>query len=696
MLSTTAHVKIGTIEYLLDESVEGHYDHRFRPVYVQKTNISGLPGKEQIDPDRLLGGQTDWSEGEGVYSRDPNQPTAYRISNGMNTRKAGQITVRPARARTTLTSEDTDRVAYFAIGDGALWALQNTRGHFSTDFGSTWTTLTEANSGVTGFDAAAFITAATGDERYVYYAVFEASGTKRRAIIAHDAVAGASTTVVSAHNSDFPYAALAMFNGRLYAWTGRKLYEIDVFQTFPFAGPTSAYIRKLYDTGVDPATAHVQGNQWTAGLTEAENSLFFWYARVAQGGRIWRLKANQSGTVRVARPFWRAPIGFTIGSTEYQDSVLYIAGHFGVGQVDMGSDAVSVGYGQLYGISLDNMRARNLGKIREFDTDTTRGFHMQRMANSYDGEVMLASTGNGVIFIYDLNTGGLSCFDHLKDAPAGGDALDFDQNPNERIGDIITHGPKRFASVFQPATSGAGSIQILSWATDDTVNRETDGQMASDSTTINYLEQAEDDDGYPLAQKALHGFHITFRVEDAATTSGLLANQRIIVKYSVDGGSFSTAGTITSATTPVGVRGKVFVAVEGVSYYRLRIRLEVDNNSTDGVKPPIVYAAIQEASLGEWIEEWELIVRTKTESQGTRVRGRKDEGSRIRDNLEDLFQARVPVTFLDGYRYNRNMIASGDPGYTSHTVKLVEFNDQIQKLGEGRARIVLRALPTTS
>jgi hypothetical protein len=697
-LVSTAHVKIGSVEYFLDESVDGHYDHRFRPVYVQKQNIAGLPGKEQIDPDRLISGMTDWSGGEGYNTRDPDTaPHVYRVSNGMNVRNKGQLQVRPKRTRTTVTSENESKQPYFAIGDGAVWLLQNTRGHFSTDYGVTWTSLSEANSGVTGFDADAFITAATGDERYVYYAVFEATGTKRRAIIAHDAVVGTSTTVVSAHDANFPYAALAIFNGRLYAWTGRKLYEIDVFETFPFAGPTSAKNRKIYDTGVDPSTSHVQGNQWTAGLAEAENSLFGFYSRAGQGGRVYRVKQNSDATRRIARPFWRAPIGFTIGSIEYQNGILYVAGHFGVGLVSTGTDTVSAGWGQLYAIPLQTMGEVDLGRIREFDADTNRGFHMQRMQNSYDRQILLASPGNGVMFVYDLRESGLSCFDHLKDAPVGGDSLDFDQNPNERIGDIITIGPKRLVSVFRPNSSAAGAdeVQILLYETDTPDNRETDGQMATDSTTVNYLEESDWDDGYPLSPKALHGFHVQFRVEDTGTTSGLLANQRIVVKYSVDGGSYSTAGTVTSASTPVGPKGKVFLPVTGVSYYRLRIKYEIDNNTTDGVKPPIVYAVLRESSLGEWIEEWELIVRVKNESQGTRPKNRQFSGSLLRDNLEDLFQARVPVTFLDGYRKGA-LAVKADEGYTTHKVKLVEFQDEIARLAEGSARIVLRALPAES
>jgi len=691
MLATSAHVKIGTIEYVLDESVDPHYQHRFMPIYVNKTDISGDPGKQQIDPDRLLWAMTDWSGGEGNNVYQPDQPNVYRISNGMNVRKVGQATVRPKRARATLATTDESKQPYFAVGDGALWVVGSTQAHFSTDYGDTWTTLTEANSGVTDFDAAGYVTCATGDERYAYYAAFEASGTKRRTIIGHDAVSGAETIVVSAHDSDFPYAELAMFNGRLYAWTGRKLFEIDVFETLPISSTGDKY-RKVYDTGIDPATSHVQGNQWTAGMVNCGTSLCFFYARQLGGGNIYEYKDG------VARPIWQAPLGFTIGSIYYQSGVVLVAGHWGLGLVTSGTDTAAQGSGALYAIPLDTLREIDLGYIREFDGDTAGGLLMTKGAGSYGAQTLIAGGGTGRLFVYDMKHDGITMLDHLKDAPAGGDSLDFDGNPNERVGDMITAGPNRLAAIFRPNSSAAGAdiYQILTWEDDTPTNRETDGQMATDSTTVNYLESAEWDYDFPLSMKVLHGLHVTFMVEDTATTSGLLANQRIVVKYSIDGAAYVTAGTITSASTPVGVIGRVFISVAGTKFYRLRVRFEVDNNTTDGVKPPIVYAILAEASLGEWQEEWDLIVRVKDEPQGNaRSRARRYEGGKIRDYLEDLFQARSTVTFLDGYRYKK-VRKGGTNGYTTHTCKLIAFEDTINKLGEGACRVVLRAVPATS
>jgi hypothetical protein len=696
MLAGGLHVKIGTHEYALDESQAGHYRKRFRPLMSPKFD-TGDPGSETLDQEKLVWEMTDWSGGEGnnVYYED--QPSVYRIANGMNVRKRGQATVRPKRTRATLASTDESKRSLFAVGDGALWALQNTQAHFSTDYGDTWTTLTEANTGINAdFDAAGYITAAAGDEAFVYYAAFEASGTKRRTIIAHTAAAVAGSVVVTAADSDFPYANLELFNGRLYAWTGRKLYEIDVFETWPLAVTGDKY-RKVYDTGTDPATSHVQGNEWTSGMVDCGSSLAFFYSRRLSGGTIYEYKDG------AAAPIWHGPIGFTIGSIVFQSGILYIFGHWGMGLVTLGTENTAEGSGQIYGLVMDTLKEIDFGKIREFDTDASGGMLCTVSCPSYGSQVMFAGNGTGRIFVYDLSADGVSMLDHLKDAPAGGDGLDFDNNPAERIGDMITVGPHRLVSVFRPNSSAAGAdeFQVLTYEADDPANRETDGSI-TDSTYLNYLESAEWHFRYPLSPKALHGLYVAFLVEDTGTTSGLLANQRITVEYSLDGATYVAATAITSTTAPIGVRGLVYLPTPGARFHRLRIRFKVDNNSTDGVKPPIVYGVLPDASLQDWIEEWDLLVRIKDEpASNARGRQRRTSGGILYDYLEDLYQARAEVTFRDGYRYNKQRPGTGDSakgthGYVEKTCRLVAFEADLEKLGEGTARVVLRAVPAAT
>jgi len=686
-LASGAHIKLGAVEYMLDESVAKHYDHYFVDSTQERKEIVGEPwGKEALPiPGRLLWSQTDWSGGEGnnVYYED--QPSVYRVSNGMNVRKAGQATVRPKRTRATLATTDSSKQPYFCVGDGALWILQHTQGHYSTDYGVSWNTLTENNTGVTGLDSAAFVTAVAGDEAYAYYAAYKADAL--RSIIRHPAAAGASEVLVSSHSSAHPYSDLALYNGRLYAWTGRKLYEIDCFESVPLSATGDKY-RKVFDSGVDPATTHVQGNQWNSGMVTAENALVFFYSRHLSGGTVWEYKSG------VARPIWQAPLGFTIGMISYQMGVLFVAGHWGVGLVQTGTDTAAQGCGQLYAIPFDTRRVIDLGLIREFDGDTSGGLLMTKGAASYGGQVLMAGGGTGRIFVYDMKTDGLSMLDHLKTAPGGGDGLTFEVNPSERIGDTATIGPHRLATVFQPDKSDTATFQVLTWEDDSTPNRETDGQMATDASTINYLESAEYDFGFPLSPKALSGLYVGYDVEDVSTTSGLLANQRIIVQYSADAAAYATAGTITSASTPRGVKGMVFLPVSGVKLYKLRVRFYVDNNTTDGVMPPIVTGILPQAEVADWQEEWRLVVRVKDEpSSHARPRDRALTGPSIRDYLEDLFQARSDVTFLDGYRYGKQFT----PGsYTTHVVHLVGYDDSIDKQGEGNCQIVLRAVAATT
>lgn len=686
MLASGASVKIGTYEYTIDESVETnfthHYRHYFNPITSQKSSIAGLgQGQENVDPERILTGYTDWSGGEGINTLDPSQPTLYRIANGMNVRNIGQFTARPKRTVGTLATTDSSKQPYMRSAAGAVWIAQYQRVHYSQDWGSTWTSVTAGNTGVSGYAATAFITAIAGDDQYLYYSAWDPVGTKR-IIYRHDVSTNAQTTaVLTASGAVVPYANLEVFNGRLYGWTGRKLFEMDLIQA-PNIDPTGQYFRKQFDTGVDPPTSQVQGNQWSAGMVACGPMLCFFYSSGSDGGTVW---AYANG---VPRPIWQAPLGFRIGSIIHSHGVLFVTGHWGYGLVSSGSDTTSKGSGQLYAIRLNTLEEVDLGPIRAFDGDATGGLLMTRACESWNAQIMLAGPATGRVFIYDLSTDGLSMLDTLLTSPAGGDGLVFTSNPNYRMGDVLTAGKRRYGTAFTPNASGNTTFQYVLWDDDTTANRETDGQMMTDSTTTNYLIEGEYDDGYPIAPKLLQGFHVQFMVEDTNTTSGLLANQRIIVQYSADGGSYVTAGTITSTTTPKGAKGYVYLAVSGVTYNRLRVKYFVDNNNTDGVQPPVVYCVIRDSTLNEYEEVWDLIVRVWDEDDETSPENRRYTGSQIRDYLETLFKNRAEVTFLDGYRYGKH---SAPGTYTTHTVKLVSFEDVILKPGEGHCIIELRA-----
>lgn len=669
-LASEAHVSIAGEEFMLDQSVEDHYRHSIRQIMVPKLQIAGDPGKEQIHEDRLLWAHTDWTGGEGNRVWYEDQANVYDVGNGLHGRVPGQLSVRPRRERTTLPTNDVAKQVYFTFADGTLWAVNDDRAHYSTDSGENWASLTAANTGLSAIHADLFATACVGDDAFVYIAG-KRSGKQ---VIVRTNTDGEEETVL-AERDGAPIASMTIFNGRLYAWTGRKLIELDIASgTMPLG---TDKFRQVYNTGVDPQSAQVQGAEWHAEVFEADNRILFYYS--SEG--ISNLYQYNRG---VGRPLWRAPIGFNIHSAAYNEGTVFCFGHWGV----IGNQ----GPGAMYTIPMDTMKARFAGYIRQYRTGGTL---MSRATPSYGPQIMTATPSGGKLFVYDNDFAGISMLDDLEEESSEIDSLVW-VNGDERIGDMITTGEYRLVGVFNPGGGTSTTIQILRYYEDDPDNREDDKDI-TDAALLNYLETAEWDYNFPLEAKVLHGFWVSYMVEDRNTTSGLVAGQRIHVKYKVDGeASWTTAGTLTSSSTPEkGTLGLAYIQVTTdvsiVDFMRLKLRFEVDNNTTDGVKPPIIYGVIAESSLLPSEEEWELVVRVKDEpADNARPTSRQDSGPTIRDRLIDIVEQQSVVSFLDGYRYGLSLPAN----YSTHRVKILEMEDMISKWGEGNMRLRLKAVPS--
>jgi len=195
--------------------------------------------------------------------------------------------------------------------------------------------------------------------------------------------------------------------------------------------------------------------------------------------------------------------------------------------------------------------------------------------------------------------------------------------------------------------------------------------------------------GLPMELKALNGFYITYKVTDSGTTSGLVANSRIKISYSIDDASYVDLTTITSATTPTGAKGRVFQQVSTgsstVLFSRLKVKITLDNNA-QAVAPPIVFSVVADTQPMAYAEYWDMILKVEDEAQNERPLSHANDGSWLRDNLEDLCTNKAIVTLLDGYRYQQ------PDRYTTHTVMVEQIGDDIVTLGEGKMRVRMRAI----
>lgn len=652
MLAGGAHVKIGNYEYLLDESMDNHYVHRFESLFVPRVQIDGSPGKQQIRPEKLLWSMDDWSGGEGNQIFYFDEPSVYDFSDGLNGRIRGQLTGRPKRTVTSVSYTDQRDRPVLAVADGALWLCGSRTLAYTTD-GINWTSV---SSGLT----AGRITAAAGDHEYLYYTAYDSAGSGTR-YLKRVSRSSAATDVRPAATGVAPYAGLAVMNGRLYAWTGRRMFELDIFKTLPLTDDDQ---RKVYDTGIDPPNTNVFGTQWWANCISTENSVFFFFGNDAEAN-LYELRLV--GGISVGRPVWRGPYGFTMKSIAYQNGVVFMAGHWG-------GDENATGRGALYALPLDTRRPVFVSWFRKAQN---LNLQMQELASSYGSQVMVAAARTGRIFIYDAELNAVSMLDDLETASD----ITFVNN-DHRIGDMATFGTKRVVAVFRPGAAGAGtSIQLVAYDSDEPDDRETGYSQSLESPSWDY--------DFPHEIKALIGFHVAWKVEDTSTASGLKAGQTIQVEYKLDGDNWVSAGTISSATSPSGgVKGRHFIQVSDANgtrkFYVLKVRVTLAGSA--GIQPPILYALTAESHLAAYAETWELVVRVKDELNRTRPSYRKWDGQTARDYLEDLAQNKNIVTFLDGYRYK-------EPGkYTTHTVIVEDPVDVIQRNAEGSMRIRLRAV----
>ncbi len=685
MLADKCHVTIGGYHYQVDESIdhsanpEGgslfrpHYRHWYQQLMGDRAAIIvGAPNTKDLRPERLVWSYNDWVGGEGNRTFQPQDPYVYDYSFGVNPRIRGQITGRPNRTLTAATSDDQRVRGAFAMANNALWMGQSKTIQYSTT-GTTWTTQTSnCSTTVTG----TAITAVAGDGEYFYYADWASASSGTRVLHAAT-TAAAGTDVVASATGKAPYAGLATANGRLYAWTGRKLIEHDVFQSFVL---NANYIRKVGDSGVDPISTNVFGTSWWANCVAAETSVFCFYTTDGQS-TVFEFQLDGGFA-----PVWICPYGLSIKAMQYTNGVLYMSGHWG-------GDTNNNGRGVLYAMPLDTRRPVFVNWVRK---QNNMNLQMQEMAASYGSQIMLAAARTGRVFIYDADMDGLSCLDDIATVVndnSGGlevaapritdtDALAFTEN-SSRIADMVTYGTKRIVQTFNPSATVAGTtISILAYDDDEPINRQ--GSTATGDAITN-LEVGDYDFDMPFDQKVLLGFDVMFKP--------LTTGQSFQLSYSLDGASYVTTTAVTSVSADA-AKGRTYVTVSSnsstVKFGRMRWKITLTGARTGGVNylPPIIYNVTSECMLMTYDEMWDLVLRFKDEKPGTRMSTHKVKGSTLRDFLFTSANAKTVLAFVDGYVYS-------DPGHTKSSVDVVidSIEDIAIRNGEGSCKIRLRKVP---
>ena len=380
---------------------------------------------------------------------------------------------------------------------------------------------------------------------------------------------------------------------------------------------------------------------------------------------MWEVKAD------VGRAFWTLPVGFAGKKLVYHMGILFVLGN----QQGSGNTFAAIwAYPFATGAPL------LVAEPRRHQNTQLGTFSVGCAGN---GEYIFAGDeDSGKIFLYDIRNDALSLFDDLANGGTG-DGTAFVAN-TDKIAFLGMHGSRLFTAIFDPGST-ASTFQVISYDDLEVANRDA-GQAISAT-----LESAEWDFGLPMELKVLGGFYVSFKVTDVATTSGLIANSRITIAYSIDDTSpYVSTTAITSATTPTGAKGRVFIPVSTssstVKFSRLKVRITLDNNSQSNVAPPVLFAVVAEAQPLGYAETWDLALRVEDEDSNERPTSRQNIASFLRDNLEDLATNKNVVAFIDGYRYRETNTT------TTHTVVVEDPTDEIRSLAEGVCRVRLRAI----
>lgn len=551
MIRGNYEIQIGDRLFRLAPDVEGHYSWLPEKLFVDRQDISGRPGAQNLRADQLVWMLDDFSGGEGNHVFSSGDPAIFDYG-ACNPRITGLLQAPPDSIEVDLdtdAAEETATNAFLAVSGSVLYAFGDASGTYSTD-GVAFTAYLEGASGTTKK-----ITAAAGDHKYVYYTIYDSSTNTRsiRRYFAGD-VATETFTEVSVH----PFVGLAYLDGYLYALGGGgNLFAFD----------TSLAPGAWVENVVGHSRVQFDDNTVRGGICATSNSIIM-FASTGSKTTVWEFNPYADPTAGIiGQTFtskWLPPKGFEARAVDYANGVIYLAGTF--------TDKVAV-----YGLSKISGQELFIGYIRYF----TGGFTPVWVKGTLGAQVMIGMDDNSV-FIYDSD----------KDATSYLDRPAFDPDTtNNFAGDGETFLNRRIA-IYRDEDNDTNTI--ISWDTDE--NPAADGtiemisgwwnfdlpgtnkilasvDMATDplptGATITISYQVEEDGVWnDLAIQSGDGetnFHLT-----GSTGSNTISFDRI---------RFRIAATAAPTIASVTIRARVLEYIEKLQFV---LKLQNDNATERG------------------------------------------------------------------------------------------------------------------
>lgn len=501
-LRSGADVSIGGYEFFLDDTAQEPYSHVLVSLYSDSQKIPGMDATT-ANPNVLLWPYDDFAGGaENKYYSELIPDTWWYGNN--NPRVRGSITAPPDTATSTGTLTDSSPTqAHFVATGGRLW-LGVGRDLFYSPDGEAWSQWNSTSLFAAGY----VIDGMTHDGSKPW--VTASNGTTRK--IRRINSTTTEEAAVSDRASSDGCKGLAMLEGKVYLWTGHKLYQYDTTVTLPISHSEGEHKKH------QPFAA--AGDY--GGISASENSVFYFSAGNGVTNVFEYRFASATGEF-IPRPVWNPSPGFTARFLSCSMGVTYLFGEW----LDQAA---------IFGMSQVNREPLFLTYVGQAYAGSGVTLEPRAFAPSY-GTQMLAALSDGTknyYFVYDAETDSTSQLDEQTEASEG-DAFA-----------VSTYRNRRVAFTAKADTTA----RFRYWKQDfDTPTRAW--EWVSSAWNV----------GYPMDEKLLFGFEV---VADPTIAAGTVE-----VFYQIDeSGSWVSAGT-----TAAGVKyTNLDVAASNVKYRNLRIK----------------------------------------------------------------------------------------------------------------------------
>lgn len=480
MLSSGAHVKIGTKEFRLAFGEENAYSYALNST-----------GEETV-----FWPFDDWSGGEGNDVYDPEDDNVF--DEGLvNPRLPGTLTCPPTRAVVSATPTNAPDRAYTAAAGGRLYVIGatvdtsgDTQYYYTTDF-SSLTAVADVSWNI----AIRRITAVATDGVTIYLAGYQ-DGFGSFQIREIRGVDGAlSDQRTYANSNTLPIIGMGVLGNFLYYWNGNKLRWRRRSE-----GTSATESPRTLGSSL---TGQTYGTDYWGGMVTGDSGLYFF---TATEGRtlVWEIRGKGD-----TAPFWEMPSGFTGKAISYQSGAVVVVGEY--------LDSAAA-----FGMSARSRQPTFLGFVRP-----STAVSPEVAGSAFGSEVIfseksLASAGK--IFVYDIGQDAFSQLDAVTLASG-------------EVWSAGVFGDKRYI-----AAENGTSLSLYYWSQDDTPSTTVNGRMESGTWDFDLPEDEKQLDGFhvlsdangtklvdvyyqdnedgvwTLAGTATTGFHNYIQVSDATTT----------------------------------------------------------------------------------------------------------------------------------------------------------------------------------